>query len=629
MMSNDKTAFAAAFVFFVAAMAGRAQAGEPKVVGANAVVNGGFEEGNKGWNSSLKIVESPVFSGKRACMIVGGSEKPKVIAVQSFVPLKPRTYYKFSMSVRRTTGQGYLYVHCNYYEAPGKRLMSSKNWSAGRAVPVTIRTGEGTGRWQSFSGVFRCMRGDCGGVQLVMFIRNGEDTAYIDDVSIREVKYPDAPPWKFPDAVLFPGRPSKFHMSVEDASAEGGRFSVRTTGAAYVLDADGGTLTCGQRIGTKREVALVRFGTKLGKMSIVRKDADVCVVAGEDIAFGFQGDSLVTVATNVPLPFTVESRIGAKHFRSTDCDLLAIDDDGGFCVTPYARPRLSSPGSLMTKPPAGTSEPGWKAEYRIGARDTARCPEPEVLRAFREHANVLFLFGGIYEQHPGGYTHAPYAVARPEVLKRTIREAHKLGMQVICYRHVSSYGWAGIGLDDALADMKKFRDEYKFDGWYFDGLWIADPWMKTYKFIRTVRERVGEGVIYTHCTLNPPARMTELYCPFIDSYSDFLLRGEGQIINGVKDPYLRYVIGTYNISNAFATLKGDKMMVAEGSQQKASLRDKLDVMLRLNGRCRWAYPSFPYRKCDTEDYIGFYFKELDRQQAQWQRMRKPLPIRWP
>ena len=205
-------------------------------------------------------------------------------------------------------------------------------------------------------------------------------------------------------------------------------------------------------------------------------------------------------------------------------------------------------------------------------------------------------------------------------------------------------------LDETIAAMKRLRAEFGFDGWYFDGLYYEGDWMETYRFIRTMRDDVGaDGVIYTHCTLNPPARMCDLYCPFVDSYSDFLLRGEGQTIDGPKDPYLRYVVNTYKISNAIATLKGDRML-REGAAEPvppqgkrwtldesraawrdvaAPLHDQLDVMLRLNGRCRWAYPAWPPGKAQQADYIDFYFQELDRMQSEWQRSGRPLPQRWP
>jgi len=669
-----RTASVIAVAALLCSAAGAARGGGPEVVGRSLVVNGGFEEGTKGWSRSVKAVDDPVFEGKKACAVEGRGGNHTPYIVQSFIPIKPRTYYRFSMAVRRTTGQGYVYAHCNYYEAPGKRLMSSKNWSAGRSVPVTIRTGEGTGRWQTFAGTVRCNRPDIGGIQLVILLRNGADTVAIDDVRLEEMRYPDAPPWKLDRDVVFPGSPSQFHMAVEDAKEAGGVISVRTTGAEYTLNPAARTLTCRQRLEKAREVATVTFAAPLGALRIARKDADVCVVAGNDVAFGFQGDSLVTIATNKPMTWTIAARFGTKHFRSTDQHFLALDDDGGLCAVTHARPFLHSAGSRMTRPPDDTTKPGWSAAYRIAAREmlalavcparpfdwkrsfarrivnTARCPDLDALRAYRKHANVLFIFGGIYREHYAGYTHAPYKVKDPDKLRTTIAEAHKLGMQVIIYRHPTSYVWAEIPMADAIADLKAFRKEYGFDGFYFDGLYYAGEWMETYLFIRQMRDDVGpEGVIYTHCTLNPPSRMCQLYCPFIDSYSDFLLRGEGQTIRGPKDPYLRYVVSTRKISNAIATLKGDKML-KEGAEEpvppkgkrltraerralwngkRCGLRDQLGALLRLNGRCRWAYPGWPLKTSDTDDYIGFYFKELDRMQAEWERTRKPLPMRWP
>ena len=75
------------------------EAGAPTVVGDNLVVDGGFEEGGKGW-SRLKTVDEPVFEGKKACVLDTSTGSKSAVIVQSFVPLKPRTYYRFSMAAR-------------------------------------------------------------------------------------------------------------------------------------------------------------------------------------------------------------------------------------------------------------------------------------------------------------------------------------------------------------------------------------------------------------------------------------------------------------------------------------------------------------------------------------------------
>ncbi|MCD6360005.1 MAG: hypothetical protein J7M38_04010, partial [Armatimonadetes bacterium] len=390
----------------VVIVAGVGAAETPTIVGENVVTNGDFEsEGAAAsWGSGLHLVDEGAYQGRRCGMIDTTVEGGRNYIVQSVIPIAGNTYYEFSMAARRDTGKGYVYVHCNWLGADGKYLMSSRNWKAGRAMPVTLRTGEGTGDWRVYSGIFRCPRMDVGGVQLVIFIKEGEDRVYLDDISIREVRYPEAPDWELPDAVIFEGHPSRFGMAVEHAQADGQTFTVTTAGATYVLDAASGTMTCSQRIGAEREVASVNFGGPLEELHIARRDAEVCVLQGETMAIGFQGDSLVTIATNRPLTATVTARIGARWLRTQEPYMMAIDEQGGFCVTPYSRPELHSAGVSMTPPEADTAAPGWSMTWQVGARDmwaialfpgrefdwktsfekrivnTADCPDPDALR---------------------------------------------------------------------------------------------------------------------------------------------------------------------------------------------------------------------------------------------------------
>lgn len=630
----------------------------PQVVGENLVVNGGFEEGPIGWNPVPEIVQEGAYEGERCGLIENTGETRDAVIVQPFVPIKPFTYYEFRMAARRQTGEGYFYVHCNWFAAPGQRLMSSPQWSAGRAEPVTLRTGEGVGAWREYSGILRSNRPDLGGVQLVLFIRDGADRVSIDAISIRELRYPEAPPWTLPDDVVFAGHPSRFGMAVEDATQDGQTFTVTTTGAQYLLDAAAGTMTCTQRIGAEREVVTADFGGPLGELRIAYQDPEVCVLQGEDLALGFQGDSLVTIATNRPLTATLTSAIGANWFRAQEPHLLAIDEQGGWCVTPWSRPKLESPGTTMIPPEQDTAQPGWSASWEVGARElfalavfpgrefdweasfekrivcTTVTSDPrhqvpdEALREYARHGTVHMFFNGVYNHAPAGEPYfAPYNLADPARLRAMIGLGHELGVETILYRAPTTYESAGLSLGYLFEDLNASRAYYGFDGWYFDG--YLEDWMECYRMMRVVRDDVGEGTIYVHCTLNPPLRRTELYCPFIDSYATFLLRAEAQFIDGPTDPYLRYVVNTQNISNSIATLKGNEMRAAAGSEEKASLRLQLETMLSLNGRCRWAYPGWPLNESDLNDYIGYYFPELDRMEAQWRATGEPLPMTWP
>ncbi len=319
---------ACAFALLLCAGLAVAFDGRPMVVGENLVVNGSFEDGGAGWSSGLEVVGEGAYEGDRYGVIDNTADGENRWAAQSFVPLKPFTYYEFRMAARREAGEGYFYVHCNWFAAPGERLMSSPQWGAGRAQPVVLRTGEGLGEWREYSGIFRSNRADLGGVQIVLLQRDGADRVSVDAISIREVRYPEAPPWDLPDAVVFEGSPSRFGMALEDAVQDGQRFTITTTAARYVLDADAGTMTCGQRIGAEREVVTADFGGPLGPLHLVHQDSEVCVLQGDDLAIGFQGDSLVAIATNRPLSPTLTSAIGAEWFRMQEPHLLAIDEQG-------------------------------------------------------------------------------------------------------------------------------------------------------------------------------------------------------------------------------------------------------------------------------------------------------------
>ena len=108
------------------------------------MVNGGFEVAGEGWSPAPEIVSEGAHQGAQYGAIDNISDEgaDKVI-IQSFVPLKPHTYYEFRMAARRETGEGYFYVHLNWFAEPGRRLMSTPQWHAGRVEPVTLPAGWG------------------------------------------------------------------------------------------------------------------------------------------------------------------------------------------------------------------------------------------------------------------------------------------------------------------------------------------------------------------------------------------------------------------------------------------------------------------------------------------------------
>jgi len=72
-----------AVAFWFAGSAIGVEGDGPKTVGGNLVVNGGFEEGNEGWNRSLQTVDEPVHGGKKACVLDNSAGRPSVAIVRA------------------------------------------------------------------------------------------------------------------------------------------------------------------------------------------------------------------------------------------------------------------------------------------------------------------------------------------------------------------------------------------------------------------------------------------------------------------------------------------------------------------------------------------------------------------
>lgn len=596
----------------------------------NLVVNGDFEsEGGWGFNAERQVIETPDAPSGTHVLRMTCTEPQYYFAIAGpNIPIQPRTLYAIRLKIRRESGDGHLRVGGGYIDAEGRGLKRG-DWALG-TYPINLQPGEGRGGWHEYEGRFITARTDAAGLALRIILKNGVDTIYVDDVEVWRVDRPDAPPLTLPEDVLWPGHPSRMGMRVEHAAATDAMIVVITTGAKLQFTRDGSQLICRQRIPEERELVRFEFDPPLGGaggLRIDHRDEDVCVLRGADCAVSINPDGLIALGTNRSIEITATSAIVPRHYVTASDNLLAIDEQGGFGIYPEQRLEYESEPSIFTQLPENTSQPSWQAtlkarppklvalgvfpprpfpwrqSFETRIAHSNRYPPDEQIRWMARYCNVLVLHQNIYR---GGSSSGPYIIDDDDEYLRVIATAHDAGMQVLPYFNPGAY--TDRNLHNQIALLRRHKERYGTDGFYFDGLGRGDEWPWSYEFIRTIRDMVGDAVIYTHCTLNPPINTTTLYCPFIDTYSDFLLRGEGQRINGIHDPYLRYVVGTYNISNAIATLKGDKM---EG----ASEREQLQAMLDLNGRARWPYPGTNAER--DELFTTWYFPTLDRMQEQW------------
>ncbi len=649
-------------IFVAALLLGFSLCPATRAAGRELIANGGLEHGQHPWAPTRTNEEA--HTGKFSIKLDNSQGRGwAAVAYTKSIPLKPHLPYRMSIWIKRRTGDGYLAIGGYPIDAKGKRLVTGRSW---RMVlfPIRVMTGEALGKWTRFQTVFTVHRPDIAGLIVRFVHRHGKDVIYFDDFSLREASLPPRPAFQFPDAVLFPGHPSRFHMRVESVEQTPQQVRVTTTGAQYVFDRAAGVITARQRIGAQRKVVTIRCAQSLGPLKVTRRDDDVCVVAGDRLAFGVQGDSLLALATNRPLDLTFASHIATKHLAAQGPHLLAVDDRGGFVVSHDFSQTHRTSGCELSGLPRSTAAPGWTFKYHIGARERVGIavfpPRPydwktafekrivnvcglipdEAIRFYRRWCTVLMLFdaGRLYDKcrqpKPG---RGPYVFLDPAGMRRTVKTAHALGMQVITYCSTSNElkRWYGRDLDAAFDHVAAVTREYGIDGWYFDGVFTRDNWSVAYSWMRRIRDLVGaDGVLYTHCTLNAPLTRDDLYLPFIDTYNDFILRGEGQAIRGVNDPYMRYIVNSYCISNAIPTLKWDKI-------RDAKTHDIFRAMLAFHGRFRWAYPTLfasaisqmgtplSARAALDREFVDFYFPELDRRQALWRAGKLDTRIHWP
>ncbi len=143
---------------------------------------------------------------------------------------------------------------------------------------------------------------------------------------------------------------------------------------------------------------------------------------------------------------------------------------------------------------------------------------------------------------------APWRTARHvpsnmDEFHRVRDEVHRNGMKFVVY--VSPFYSEA---PDIFVEMRRVLNEYQVDGFYFDG--IANDFRDSYRIIRRAREIVGKDrILYVHDSLWDSYNGL-VYFPFVDTYADYILRGEGGRLGlGLQD-FLRWVVSGYNIGNA-------------------------------------------------------------------------------
>ncbi len=437
-------------------------------------------------------------------------------------------------------------------------------------------------------------------------------------------------------------------MRIEKAIEEKTLITVVSTGAEFFIDPSG-TVTCWQRIPAGRKLLELKLGKSALPFHIRNKDDFSCTVSCPGASLVFHGDSVVILKLDKDFAPSFRGLFKPSYTYEKDGNWFLLDPYGGFGIYPVAkvttsRPDFNSSSWQITYnlvqgdevwfgvfPPRPYN---WERAFQPIAHeslDDAPYPSNELIQSAGKHCKVFTLHDPIWEDAAEEFKDkysGPYAgrvrqgwyTAKhiPLDMREFVRvrdEAHKNGMKLVVY--VSPYY---SHAPDIFAEMRRVLDEYKVDGLYFDG--ASSDFRKAYAIMRRARQILGEDrVLYYHCTTEP-FPTDRIYCPFIDTYADYILRGEAGVWGMELEDYLRWVISGYNISNSvgYWCYYGSNRQQGYNPSSPRGYFDDVPTTEHINAAFRnhafiWRTEQYwgggPGRKLDLDRFDREYYGRLE------------------
>ncbi len=165
-------------------------------------------------------------------------------------------------------------------------------------------------------------------------------------------------------------------------------------------------------------------------------------------------------------------------------------------------------------------------------------------------------------------------------------------------------------IEPFFEQVKAVHEEYGTDGVYVDGLMFdsgergiyeIDDKIGNWEMMRRLRALFGKGgvIIYHGTSFGTPVATA----PNIDSYCDATLNGEGVKIQSTNDPYLRYQVRKYGISNTVGFW--DRY-----PKQPSFMSDKdvIDIILEMN--CREYWNGYAFNR-EFGPQVRYYWERLE------------------
>ncbi len=425
-------------------------------------------------------------------------------------------------------------------------------------------------------------------------------------------------------------------MNIKSVFETPERTSVVTTGARYEFNkvAEKGTVSCYQRINEERLVARITFGHPFTTLSIEHHD-DESVVLNQIVQSTWytklviRADGVLEIYSMPQLDLQFAGAFAPEYSGQRAGNLLLLDDIGGIGIYPCAwftlrdtsgmagrNWHLHYEGNQFCRMYVSVLPPrpyNWERSYRDRIAHWGvnppwtfgHYPSDEMVAKAAKYANILVLHTQIWHgklSRAGveltteeqlnedasycSYDYTPYDTA---ALHHLVNTAHDQGMQIIPYFSPTFSMASG---SEFLEMVERKLTQFGFDGVYFDG--VTFDIQQAYELVRKARKMLGGRILYIHSTWEPLMSRT-VYCPFIDTYADYILRGEHPADFDGED-YLHYVLSGYNTSNAIG-------LVCHCYYPPDFVQGIITKTMSFNGRFYLALPETDNERVLKESYL--------------------------
>lgn len=442
-------------------------------------------------------------------------------------------------------------------------------------------------------------------------------------------------------SISFKGYCPDFGMEITEICSNGKDFSIKTTGAMFKITS--GRLKIYQGLKEQRCLARAYFDSSI-EFKLVNQCKDHVLFYSPQLNIGIYGDSTCILAPKEDFDIQIIGNFKPEYEGNVNGELLLIDSLGGIEIYPqrYEGDYTVNEITLGTKK--------WVADY------TVKPNERVMIAAFPGRpfnweqsfkSNLVVTSGGhgTNDGHPFGFgvlasnsiieewskfahiiavhwnglwldkrPHGPYILANKPELERMISTAHSYGMKVIVHCSLFYFYRTHHDIESFYEQVKAVHKEVGTDGVYIDGLLFDvnseqnDDKIANWEMIRRFRQLFGpEGIIVYHGDSKGTLVST---IPNVDTYCDITHYGEGVSFSSVDEPYIKYQINKYNISNTVGV-----WMRHEG-EQPSDISDNEITDAIINMNCRDWWNGYAYWRRITPDRSYSYY--LDRlKELQW------------